>query len=98
MCLLFLLAGGCEKDVHDHPKLTTGKQLFEYHCAPCHGREGKGDFLKGIPANRETQLDFRQIAHKIRAGGAKKSKMPVFKTMSDGEAEKIAQYLESLKR
>ncbi|MFQ5329344.1 MAG: c-type cytochrome [Thermodesulfobacteriota bacterium] len=96
--LLLLLAGGCEKDVHDHPKLTTGKQLFEHHCAPCHGKEGEGAFLEGIPANRDTQLDFRQIAHKIKAGGSTKSKMPVFKKMGDTEAAKIAQYLESLKR
>jgi mono/diheme cytochrome c family protein len=87
---------GCSNDVHNHPNLTTGKQLFEYHCASCHGVSGKGIFLKGVPANNDTELTTALIMHKITQdtqGG-----MPEFTNMPTKEAEKIAYYLKSIKR
>jgi len=86
---------GCSKDAHDHPELVTGKQLFDFHCSGCHKGTGKGNFLKGVPANKGTQLTIGQLEHKIKSD-AKGSKMPSFKNMSAGEARKIATFLKTL--
>lgn len=90
------LLSGCEKDVHDHPELTTGKELFEYHCSSCHQSSGQGKFLKGIPANRATTLSSEQISHKITQDKESDSKMPTFPKMDKQESDKIAAYVKSL--
>lgn len=96
VCTLFL--SGCDKDVHDHPELTTGKQLFEYHCSSCHKSTGTGHFLKGVPANKDTDLAIWQIKHKIKnkASQDSKTKMPAFPNMSPEEASLIANYVKNL--
>jgi mono/diheme cytochrome c family protein len=96
--LLLIAVYGCSNDSHDHPKLVTGEQLFNYHCSGCHKTTGEGNFLKGIPASKDTYLTSLQIAHKVKSGGAGKSKMPDFPGMSEEEAEKIATYVKSMKR
>ena len=89
-----LVVMGCEsKDSHSHPELKTGKELFEYHCAGCHGVDGGGNFLKGVPNNRNTDLSPRKIAHEIRKG---ETTMPNFPNMPRSEARKIAEYLKSI--
>ncbi len=95
-CTIFL--SGCEQDVHDHPELTTGKQLFEYHCSSCHKSTGTGHFLKGVPANKDTDLAIWQIKHKIKdkASQDSKTRMPSFPNMSSEEALLIAQYVKNL--
>lgn len=95
-CTIFL--SGCEQDVHDHPELTTGKQLFEYHCSSCHKSAGTGHFLKGVPANKDTGLAIWQIKHKIKdkASPDNKTKMPSFPNMSSEEASLIANYVKNL--
>jgi len=87
---------GCSKDMHDHPKLTTGKQLFEHHCASCHKVTGKGAFLKGVPANKDTILSKSQIVHKIKDQSSANEKMPSFPKMSAYEAAKISAYLKNI--
>ncbi len=89
---------GCSADNHDHPDLVTGHQLFEYHCAPCHKADGSGVFLKGVPANRDTELSVWQIIHKVQDGSEEKSQMPNFSKMPEQEAAKIAIYLKQLGR
>ncbi len=81
----------CGKD----PKaLKTGKELFEYYCAGCHGVDGKGLFLKGVPPNRDTTMSKKQIMHKMKEG--KGGRMPVFENLTDEETKKIATYLKSI--
>jgi len=96
--MLSLFLGGilsaCSRDVHEHPELTTGKQLFDYHCSDCHGVSGEGKFLKGVPANRDTNLQTVQITHKIREGDS--GRMPKFDSMPPQEARKIALYLKRI--
>jgi mono/diheme cytochrome c family protein len=92
--LLSLMA--CSIDQHDHPRLTTGKQLYDFHCAPCHKEDGRGVFLKGVPPNWNTKLSVWEIIHKTESGNGIKSKMPKFEAMPDGEAAKIAIYLKQL--
>ncbi len=92
-CIVFLV--GCNYDVHNHPELVTGQQLFEYHCARCHKETGTGNFLKGIRPNKGTRLTIYQIAQKIYVE-EETSKMPSFPNMSAKEAAKIASYLKEL--
>ena len=100
--LLFVLPilSGCDqsRDEHNHPDLTTDQELFEYHCASCHGPEGKGNFLKGIPANIYTEKYFSQVVTLIRQGDQhKKSKMTIFQTMPEEEARAIVRHMLELK-
>ncbi len=96
LCWCFLMFSGCSHDKHDHPDLRTGKQLFDYHCAECHKKTGKGQFLKGIPANKGTALSAGQVSHKVKFNDGAQSKMPSFPEMSNFEAQKIASYLKKL--
>lgn len=100
LMITFLVACESDKNPHDHPELKTGKQLYDFHCAACHGENGTGNFLSGIPANRNTQLTIDQIIKRVLAKepGDSKRKMPVFPEMSQEEAHKIAAYLLELKR
>ena len=94
--VIAFLLNGCDKDVHNHPDLVTGKQLFDYHCAGCHADTGKGNFLKGVPPNKNTTMAVWQIAHKVRIEANDKRKMPLYSTMSTQEAEMIADYVKQL--
>jgi mono/diheme cytochrome c family protein len=93
------IVAGCSKDRdnHDHPDLTTGEELFNYHCAECHGDDGTGKLVKGTPANILTRKDMRGIVDYITGDTGQGRKMPVFATMSGTEAAKIAAYLIELR-
>ncbi len=95
--LLLIALSGCSGESHDHPERVTGEQLFNYHCAGCHKTSGSGNFLKGIPASKDTYLTRLQIAHKLKSDGSDGSKMPGFPNMSEAEAEKIASYVKGMK-
>ena len=93
LCMLMLV--GCEQaDVHDHPQLKTGEQLYNHHCASCHQRSGDGAFLGGIPAVKYTPMKIHEIVDHIRGHGrAEDTRMPRFSDMSVHEAERIAVYI-----
>lgn len=97
-----LLTGCGEKqsdvDNHNHPELTSGKKLYDHHCAGCHGVKGAGKFIDGIPPNALTQKTPAMVMKKIRFGDNQKSVMPVFVNMSEDEAELIVGHLFKLKR
>ena len=90
---------GCTKnrDRHDHPKLTTGQQLFNYHCAECHGEDGTGKLVDKTPANILTRKDQEGIVNYIVTDAGLDRRMPVFAAMPRGEAYKIAAYLIELR-
>ncbi|MCK6265059.1 cytochrome c [Vibrio sp. ZSDE26] len=90
------LISGCDRDIHDHPHLVTGQQLFEHHCSSCHQSTGQGRFLKGIPANRSTGLTKEQIIDKMVSPKEAGDKMPNFPNMDNEESGKIADYVKSL--
>jgi len=91
-----VMLSSCGHDVHDHPEIVSGKELFEYHCAGCHQKSGTGKFLKGVPANRDTALSISLIEHKITKGDDGDRKMPVFPDMSENEAAKISLHLKGM--
>lgn len=90
---------GCSKnrDNHDHPDLRTGEQLFDYHCAECHGDDGTGKLVDSTPANILTRRDVQGIVRYIRGDAWQGRQMPVFATMPVAEANKIAAYLIELR-
>ena len=90
-----LILMGCEQaDVHRHPQLKTGEQLYNHHCAACHQRSGDGAFLDGIPAVTYTPMKIHEIVDHIRGHGrSDDSRMPRFSSMSTHEAERIAVYI-----
>jgi len=100
MCLLAIVGmAACTKnrDQHDHPNLTTGEELFNYHCAECHAKDGTGRLVEKTPANILTHKDAEGIVNYIITDTGMGRKMPVFATMPRGEAYKIAAYLIELK-
>lgn len=93
------LTGCSSNDDHNHPQLISGQQFFEHHCAHCHDKTGQGTFLKGVPASIATKKTQTEIVLYLQEGPHTfKSKMPIFSSMPDKEAFKIAQYLLELKR
>jgi mono/diheme cytochrome c family protein len=89
---------GCSRDQHDHPNLTTGEQLFNYHCAECHGVQGTGKLFDGIPANILTQKSPQEITQYITTETGHERDMPVFSTMQTDEAKAITDHLLELKK
>ena len=92
-CLLVF--SGCDQGgVHDHPRLKTGEQFYDLHCAACHQRSGEGAFLQGIPAVKYTTMKIDELVGHIRGHGRiEDTQMPVFSDMSIHEAERIAVYV-----
>jgi mono/diheme cytochrome c family protein len=92
--IVFAGLAGCGDGHHEHPELTTGKQLFDHHCAQCHQESGEGAFLRGIPPLIYTTMTYRQLVDYVQ--GLSRSDhggMPTFPTMPKAEAEKIAIYV-----
>lgn len=101
LILLVLVVGsvfGCSRDHHDHPNLSTGEQLYNYHCAECHGEKGTGNLFEGIPANILTEKSEQGIIEYMTTGTGHERDMPVFATMPDEEARLIAEHLLTLKK
>jgi mono/diheme cytochrome c family protein len=95
--MVLMSLSGCSQDQHDHPNLTTGEQLFNYHCAECHGVQGTGKLFNGIPANILTNKSPREIALYITTDTGQEREMPVFTAMPPDEAKAITDHLLTLK-
>lgn len=96
MAMMILSVFGCSRDQHNHPTLTTGEQLFNYHCGECHGVQGSGSLFDGIPANILTQKRPHEIITYITTETGQERKMPVFSTMPAAEAKAITDHLLTL--
>jgi len=89
-CLL-CFTSGCEK-----PELRNGAQLFDYYCAGCHGTDGNGKFLKGVPSLQDRSYSvtrLRSIMRGHRRPRGDDTRMPVFDDLSAGEVNKIAAHI-----
>ena len=89
---------GCSPDHHDHPNLTTGEQLFNYHCVECHGVQGTGSLFDGTPANILTIKSSEEIITYITTETGERREMPVFGTMPADEAKAITNHLLTLQK
>jgi mono/diheme cytochrome c family protein len=97
MGVIVMSVSGCSQDQHDHPDLTTGEQLFNYHCAECHGLKGTGTLFDGVPAIILTKKSPGEITAYISSETGHKREMPVFRTMPTDEAQAITDHLITLK-
>jgi mono/diheme cytochrome c family protein len=95
--MVFVSLSGCSQDQHDHPNLTTGEQLFNYHCAECHGVQGTGNLIDGIPAIILTKKSHQEIINYITTETGQEREMPVFSIMPADEAKIITDHLFTLK-
>ncbi len=87
--LLILI--GCSQE-ESGPR--SGVELFNSYCAACHGPEGRGKFLRGIPANILTHKSPVELSQLIRRGQSHpEATMPNFPQLSVAEADRITQYL-----
>lgn len=84
---------GCSRDHHDHPDLTTGEELFAYHCVECHGEKGTGKLFDQLPANILTKKTPQEIVMYITTETNHGREMPAFKTMPADEARLITEHL-----
>ena len=97
LVMVVVSVSGCSRDQHDHPNLTTGEELFNHHCAECHGVQGTGRLLDGIPASILSKKSPGEIAQYITTVTDQNREMPVFSTMSANEAKIITDHLITLK-
>lgn len=94
---LTLLEGGCSMDGDEHRLGANGAAMFQKYCQRCHGSDGAGNFLRGTPPNRTTDLSQVEIADRVQFGGGPHSKMPTFPKLSRNEALLIAGHVLDLK-
>ncbi len=92
-----LTSQACDADEFNSPQLTTGKQLYEYHCSVCHQLDGHGNSESGYPPIIHTTLRSWQIRHKINGDETLDGKMPTFKDISKSKAKLISNYIKTLK-
>jgi hypothetical protein len=59
---------------------------------------GNGNFLAGIPANRDTNKSVHEIVEFLHSHRPPESGMPSFENMPSDEAYKIANFLIHLKK
>ncbi len=81
LMLITVLTACSSRDDHDHPNLKTGADLFNHHCAECHGEEGTGKLVSQTPANILTRRSRDGIAKYITTSVNPQREMPVFSTM-----------------
>ena len=100
--LLAVAVVGCSSDPsspdYEYPQFKSGKEAYEHHCASCHGNEGLGKFLQGIPSLAETGFTYTgimnyavEVDHVERPGRAEE--MPRFVEMDKRTAGQIAVYI-----
>jgi len=89
---------GCSRDQHDHPNLTTGEELFNFHCAECHGAQGTGKLFDQMPANILTSKSTEEIIAYLTTETGQDRKMPVFPAMPAEEAKVITDHLFTLQK
>ncbi len=73
------------------PELTTGKELYEYHCNSCHKSTGNGMFLKGVPYTKLKTTHIDKLKAQVKQGSGM---MPSFEQLTEEQIEKIKQHMQ----
>lgn len=98
LCLALPACSERQPDNHDHPSLKTGAELYDYHCAGCHGEDGTGMLESRTPANILTVRGLNGIVNYITTPiNAQHRRMPIYINMSRAEAIAIAKHLMQLR-
>lgn len=88
---------GCEQSAapaYPQQQVTAGEALFEQHCMGCHPREGRGDYLRRIPATMLVHKSEQELVAWIRGQGQHRE-MPSFTYLTQSEVRDLAAYLKS---
>lgn len=93
LAALLVLLAGCTDKNSATTDVQNGKKLYSMYCANCHGENGTGQFLAGIPRNRDTHFSVNEVAELIRLGHSNMEKMPTFSQLTPAQAYAIASYL-----
>lgn len=93
-----LMLSACgDHNVATPEELTAGQEIYEYHCATCHKKNGVGNFRLGAPDIRNTKLSKKQIVAKVQGHMAnEETRMPAMDKLTKDNLKKIASYVKSL--
>jgi mono/diheme cytochrome c family protein len=95
--LALLLVGACVRDGDEHAAGESGAAMFRRYCSDCHGTDGAGSFLRGVPSNRSTALSVSEIADRILEDAPAHREMPSFPKLTRAEALAIATHVDQLR-
>ena len=93
-----LLMSGCSKgdrtadEAAQALQVERGEALFQQHCDSCHPRQGRGDYLKRIPATLLVRRSEAELAAWIE-GSDEHREMPNFTNLDKTEKQDLASYL-----
>jgi mono/diheme cytochrome c family protein len=79
---------------------ASGKDLYDYHCAQCHGASGTGVFIKGVPSLVKSNKSSADILKMIHQGSLKKqgNKMPAVTALGTAQAKRILDFVRQMQQ
>jgi len=84
---------------HDHPQLKSRGALYDYHCAKCHGADGRGGTVNMAQADLLTKrMPYFEMVDRITSNDSPGHTDPMFHTMSRSEAKLIIDYVFELRK
>ena len=102
VCLAAIMLGGLTACLpskeHDHPQLTSRDALYNFHCAECHGKDGRGGTVDQATANLLRRISYNEMMEYIRNDVNPERQMPVFDSMPRNEAQLIVDYILVLRK
>ena len=84
--------------VTDGEDLERGHQLFDVHCARCHGIGGTGGMGPPLARAKLRRAPDDPSLLAVLGGGIPGKAMPAFWQLSEGEVAQVAAYVRSLGR
>jgi quinohemoprotein ethanol dehydrogenase len=92
-----------KRELPDQPKLeateeeiAAGKELYQSHCAGCHGKDAVARYGGSVPDLRYCNADTHATWHAIVLGGSRQQKGMPMQSLSAEESEAIRSYVLSL--
>lgn len=83
---------------HNHPQLTSRDALYEFHCGECHGKDGLGGTVDQATANLMRRISYNEMMEYVINDVNPERQMPVFDSMTRGEAQMIIDYVLVLRK
>jgi cytochrome c553 len=91
-------------------KAVDAANLWDHHCAMCHGKDGKGDTKIGgklgckdftdakVQADIKDDVAFKDIKEGLKSDDGRKLMKPFGATLSDDEIHALVAYVHTLKK
>jgi mono/diheme cytochrome c family protein len=84
---------------HDHSQLKSRGALYEFHCAECHGLDGRGSGESAAQGNLfSKRMPYIEMVGRITSRDELAHTDPMFDTMSRSEAKLIIDYVFELRK